>query len=112
MGKMTLRELLESIEKHPGMYLVKHDLMLLDAYLSGFLFCKESIGILEPNERAFRYYFSRYVAMKLDYDEGERWSKYLSNKDQGWHLFFEYAYCFLREDYRLFQNGQDQTSIN
>jgi hypothetical protein len=87
------------------MYLVKHDLMLLDAYLSGFLFCKESIGILEPNERAFRYYFSSYVAMKLDYDEGERWSKLLSNDSLGWSLFFEYARQFLRADFKNFSDA-------
>jgi hypothetical protein len=81
---MNVVQLLDSIQKRPGMYLGKRDLDLLQSYINGFYTCEVLNKMVDEKDEQFQNDFYHWLQKKYELASCNSWRdlvKQLSEKN-------------------------------
>ena len=70
-------DLLQKIKKRPAMYLGRHSIFSLQAFLDGHYFARRELGVPLTNQEAEFQEFLQWVRQKFQVETGQLWSSIL-----------------------------------
>ena len=92
-------DLLQKIEKRPAMYLGRHSIFSLQAFLDGYYFARRELGVPLTEQEAEFQEFLQWIRQKFQVETGQLWASILlfhsaderSAVDRFFSLFAEFV---------------------
>jgi hypothetical protein len=106
----NLYDLLQKIKKRPAMYLGKHSIFNLQAFLDGYYFARRELGIpLTEQESEFQK-FLQWIREKFQVETGQLWASIIlfncADERSAVDRFFSLFEEFINQQQNIIDNKQ------
>ncbi len=106
----NLYDLLQKIKKRPAMYLGKHSIFNLQAFLDGYYFARRELGIpLTEQESEFQK-FLQWIREKFQVETGQLWASIIlfnsADERSAVDRFFSLFEEFINQQQNIIDNQQ------